>query len=196
MATAKTRGAGRTRSWTFVLYPESAPADWRDELDQKHIAWIESPLHDKDFDVDGVIKKPHWHILLLFDSVKDFHQVEEITKSLNAPIPQKAASAKALVRYMAHLDNPDKYQYDKGLIIGHGGADVADLLRPSASDRYVLISEMLDYVEECDVTEFCDLMDFARRNRFEDWFPLLCDNSAYVVSQHIKSKRYKLDRQK
>lgn len=179
-----------------MLYPESAPLNWRDRLDEMHIAWIESPLHDKDFDADGVVKKSHWHILLIFDSVKDFKQVQEITESLNAPIPQKAASAKALVRYMAHLDNPDKFQYDKGLIIGHGGADVADLLRPSASDRYVLISEMLDYVEEYSITEFCDLMDFARRNRFEDWFPLLCDSSAYIINQHIKSKRYKLDRQK
>ena len=50
------------RDWTFIVYPESAPLDWRNILDETHIKWIESPLHDKDFNADGTLKKPHWHI--------------------------------------------------------------------------------------------------------------------------------------
>ena len=36
----------RTRNWTFVIYPESAPKNWRDVLDEQHIQWVESPLHE------------------------------------------------------------------------------------------------------------------------------------------------------
>lgn len=36
------------RDWTFIVYPESAPENWREILDETHLRWIESPLHDKD----------------------------------------------------------------------------------------------------------------------------------------------------
>lgn len=183
----------RTRNWTFLVYPESAPQNWRDTLDDKHIQWVESPLHDKDDNADGEQKKHHWHILLLFDGNKSYEQVKEITDKLNATIPQKVASAKGLVRYMAHLDNPEKYQYDKAAIIGHGGVDVAEYLKPTSSTRYQLIGEMMDYVRGQNITEMEDLLYYARMERFDDWFPLLCDNSAYIMGAMIKSRRHRLE---
>ncbi|KFN89009.1 replication protein [Tetragenococcus muriaticus] len=192
---AKNKGQGRTRSWTCVVYPESAPANWRDIIDDLHIEWIESPLHDKDINADGEIKKSHWHLLFLFNSVKSYEQVLEITESVNATIPQKAQSAKGLVRYMIHLDNPEKYQYDKKDIIGHGGADVAELLKPNSSDRYALIKEMAIFIKDNNVVEFTELFDYALSQRYDDWFPLLCDNSAYVLGQYIKSNRYQLNKE-
>ena len=45
----------RARNWSLVVYPESAPG--RDILDDYHIPWVESPLHDKDVNPDGEIKK-------------------------------------------------------------------------------------------------------------------------------------------
>ena len=50
----------RARNWSLVVYPESAPENWRDILDDYHIPWVESPLHDKDINPDGEIKKAHW----------------------------------------------------------------------------------------------------------------------------------------
>jgi hypothetical protein len=181
----------RTRNWTAVLYPESVPANWRDILDDAHIEWVESPLHDRDINANGELKKSHWHILLMFGGVKSFDQVKEITDKLNAPIPERCHNAKALVRYMAHLDNPDKAQYSRNDIVAHGGVDLAELLRPSSSERYTIINEMIAFVKEYSIIEFQDLMDYARENEFDRWFPLLCDNSAYVVNQYIKSQRHR-----
>lgn len=193
MAGTKSSGNkdSRTRNWTIVLYPESTPKNWRNIIDDMHIEWIESPLHDKDINADGEPKKPHWHILLMFGGVKAYEQVKELTDLLNAPIPTKCHNAKALVRYMAHLDNPEKAQYSRDDIIGHGGVDIAEMLRPSSSERYTLIKEMIAYVRKNNILEFQDLMDYASENRFDDWFPLLCDNSAYVVGQYIKSQRHR-----
>ena len=87
----------RTRNWTFLVYPESAPENWRDILDEEHIQWVESPLHDKDDNANGEQKKPHWHILLLFEGNKSYEQVKELTDKLHATIPQKCASAQALL---------------------------------------------------------------------------------------------------
>lgn len=188
----------RARNWTFVIYPidgnPPAPSGWRDILDELHIQWVESPLHDKDMNADGTPKKPHIHVLALYDGHKSFDQVKEVTDKLNAPIPQKCASAKGLVRYMAHLDNPEKVQYDRGLILGHGGADVAEYLKPTSSSRYLLIKEMMDYVREKNIIEMEDLLTYASAERFDDWFPLLCDNSAYIMGSFIKSRRHRSER--
>jgi hypothetical protein len=197
MSEKKTRDT-RALSWACVVYPESAPQNWRDIIDGHHIKWVESPLHDQDVytDEDGtVVKKPHWHLLLTFESKKSFEQIREITDTINAPMPQRAVSARGCVRYMAHLDNPEKHQYDVRGIIAHGGADIAELLRPTSSERYVRIGEMVDYVTKNNITEFCDLLVYARTYRPDDWFTLLCDSCAYIINQHIKSLRFKLERQ-
>lgn len=197
----------RTRNWVFVVYPTkeqleklgseydgsdgygTLPDNWRSILDDLHIQWIESPLHDRDKNPNGTIKKPHWHILLLFEGNKSFEQIKSVTDALNAPIPQKCSSVKGTVRYMAHLDHADKYQYEKSLIIGHGGADVAEYLKMTNSTRYQMIREMKQWVNQSGCIEFCDLFDYAAEERFNDWFPLLCDNSAYILGEYIKSRR-------
>lgn len=181
----------RAKNWTIVVYPDSAPANWRDIIQDTHIEWVESPLHDRDVDANGEYKKPHWHILLLFSSLKSYEQVREFTDYLNCPIPNKCHNSKALVRYMAHLDNPDKAQYDPTLIKSYGGVDIAELLRPSSSERYSIIKDMMLFVKHNNISEFQDLMDYAMEFKFDEWFPLLCDNSSIVMINYIKSIRHR-----
>lgn len=181
----------RTRTWTFVLYEDSSPENWVDILDEEHIEWIESPWHDKDINANGEKKKKHKHILLLFQGKKSYEQIKDITDKLNAPIPQRCHNAKSMVRYMAHLDNPEKAQYCSSDIKGHGGVDVAEMLRPCSSERYTLIKEMMSFCRENRVIEFQDLLDYAMEERFDDWFPLLCDSCSYVLGQYIKSQRHR-----
>lgn len=180
----------RTRNWTIVIYPDSAPYNWRDIIDDWHIEWVESPLHEYDTNADGTPKKPHWHVLLMFGGVKTYEQVREMTDVLCCPIPTRVHNAKALVRYMAHLDNPDKAQYQISDIVSHGGVDVADLLKPSSSERYTYIREMQAWCNENNITEFNELFDYAAECRFDDWFPLLCDSCCYVMTAFLKSKRH------
>lgn len=192
MAEKKSSGEDpRTRVWTSVVYPESAPEDWRDRLDELHIDWVESPLHEYDTNPDGEIKKAHWHILLSFQGKKSYDQVVSMLEPLNCPAPQRCHSARGTVRYMAHLDNPEKYQYSVGDIKAHGGIDIAELLKSTSTERYALIKEMCEYIREEQIIEFQDLMDFAMSAKMDSWFPLLCDNSAYVVGQYIKSQRHR-----
>lgn len=182
----------RARTWAAIVYPESAPQNWRDILDDEHIQWAESPLHDLDVNTGtGELKKPHWHIVLTFEGKKSYNQVCEILSPIGSPIPQRCHSVVGAVRYFAHLDNPEKYQYSTSGIIGHGGFDVATSLVPTSSKRYELIREMVQFIKDKGIIEFQDLMDYACAERFDDWFPLLCDNSAYIVGQYIKSVRHR-----
>lgn len=187
----------RVRNWTVVVYPESAPDNWRDILDELHIEWVESPLHDKDINADGTPKKPHYHVLLMFSGKKSFEQVrKDVCEEINCPIPKKVHNTKSLVRYMAHLDNPEKAQYDIREIKAHGGVDVADLLKPSSAERYTYIREMQTWCNEYSITEFEELMNYAASERFDDWYPLLCDSCSYVMTQFLKSKRHNPKRSK
>lgn len=182
----------RCRNWTIIVYPESAPENWRDIIDEEHIEWVESPLHDQDKNADGQDKKPHYHVLLMFGGVKAYDQVLEFIQPLNCPIPKRTHNSRAMVRYFAHLDNPDKAQYDKSLIVPHGGVDLEELLKPPTSERYTMIKEMCEYVAKCNVMEFYELLDYAMESEFDTWFPLLCDSSAYIVNQYIKSNRQRV----
>ena len=95
---------------------------------------------------------------------------------------------------MIHIDSPDKFQYKKEDIEVYGNIDIEQYFRISSGERYDLIREMLRFIDENELKEFKYLMDYAMRERFNDWFPLLCDNSAYVVQQYLKSNRHKDDR--
>ena len=195
MATKKAAD-NRSKSWLAVVYPESLPENWRNILIEEYqIEWVCSPLHEFDINPDGEKKKPHYHLLLVFGGLKSFEQIKQITDRLNAPIPQRCHSAKGAVRYMLHLDNPEKYQYPRSELQSYGGVDLDDLLRPSSSDRYKVISQMCDFIIENDIREYRDLFDYARQNEFDTWFPALCDNCSYVIGQYIKSYRASLTSQ-
>lgn len=181
----------RTRNWTIVVYPDSLPDHWESILDDLHIEWICSPLHDKDLNATGECKKPHYHILLLFGGVKSYEQVCEVISPLNCPIPQRCHNAKAMVRYMVHMDNPDKAKYNLSDIRSFGGVDIFEMLRPSSSERYSIIKDILNFVKDNKIVEFQDLIDIAMECEFDTWFPLLCDNSAFIVQQYIKSQRHR-----
>lgn len=181
----------RKRNWTVVVYPESAPENWREILDDERIEWVESPLHDKDINPDGSIKKPHWHIMLLFDGNKSYEQIKEITDKINAPSPKYIQSVRAMTRYLAHIDNPEKVQYSVSEIRGHGGVDLAELLKPNASNRYEMIADMVEYIKQHEITEFIDFVDFAKNTHYNDWFPLLCDSASFIIREVIKSNRHK-----
>lgn len=191
MSNNKNKKDERVRNWTFVVYPESAPENWREIISELRTPWIESPLHDKDVNADGEIKKPHWHVMMMFPGNKSFNQIESLTKKLNAPAPQKVANAKGMVRYFAHMDNPEKYQYSKSDIVAHCGAVLSELLEVTKTERYTLIREMMEFVNENGIIEMKDLLDYAMHEKFDDWFPLLCDNSAYIMDSYIKSNRHK-----
>lgn len=181
----------RFRNWCLVVYPESAPQNWRDILDSKNIRWCESPLHDKDLNADNTPKKPHWHVILAFDGKKSYSQIKEICDELHTVIPQKCMDMKGAVRYMVHLDNPEKYQYSVEDIKAHGGFDLKVYLRATAGERYQCVKDMIEWCKVNHIVEMQDLMDYAMYERYDDWFPLLCDSCALVMSYYLKSARHR-----
>ena len=177
----------RTRNWVCVLYPESAPENWREIIDQQHVPWVESPLHDKDVNPDGTPKKHHWHVLLMYRGKKSFSQMRDLTDALNAPPPQKCQDARGTIRYMTHRDNPEKYQYEDEPI-GHGGADMMTLCAPTSTETYAIKCAIEEYVCEHGILEYGILLDRLRTEGLKDMHMVAQNNTIYC-NAYISSKR-------
>ena len=179
----------RTRNWMFVVYPDSAPNNWIEILDELQIPAVISPIHDKDIDGDGEPKKPHYHVALIFEGKKSFAQILEITNLFNSPIPKRIISLVGTIRYFCHLDTPIKAQYSISDMVALGGADLMAYLKPTSSSRYQFFEEMIDWVDENKCKELKTLVRYAKNMRRDDWFPLLID-STFFMDKYIKSCRH------
>lgn len=79
-------------------------------------------LHDKDYDSNGELKRPHYHCVFEMSSPKgDVTIAKDMAKTLmiNINIISYACALNfcASVRYLTHLDNPDKHSYAKSEVI-------------------------------------------------------------------------------
>lgn len=179
----------RHLSWTFVVYPDSAPKNWREIIDDLHIKYAISPLHDRDINGDGSPKKPHWHVVLAFDTVKSYTQIKAITDQLTAPIPQAVNSLIGTTRYLAHLDNPEKAQYSVDDIVTGGNFPLTEILAKSATEKKAIVKEIYQYILDHDVTEYHEIVDYAFLNN-DDWFEVLTNGYTLFFTAVIKSRRH------
>ena len=189
---AEARKDGRVRNWAFVLYPESAPEDWRDILSGALVPGYVSPLHDADTNADGEPKKAHHHVMLLFTGKKSFEQVKEITDKLNAPRPEPCKDIRAYARYLCHLDNPEKAQYSPADVMNLGGADYMERIK-SAADTDTALDEMMDWCLEQGCTSFFALSNYARKHR-KDWFRVLNSQRTVFLVAWLKSYQWEIER--
>ena len=181
----------RGENWMVMGYPDSLPENWVSVLDDLHIEITISPLHDQDINADGTPKKPHYHILLIFESLKSLSQVRDIANALNAPLPQKMDSKRGAARYQCHLDNAEKAQYCIEDVRELGGADYRALISMSR-DKYEVVGEIIDWCVETNCHSFARLLNYARENN-EKWFRGLCDNCAWVIKEYLKSAKWEAD---
>lgn len=176
----------RYRNFASVVYPDSAPSNWQEILADQFVPSLVSPLHDLDTNPDGEIKKPHWHVMLIFDGKKSEDQAAEIFKSISGVGCEVVQSIRGYARYLCHLDNPEKHQYAPEAVRALCGADYTSLIG-LVIDKYKAIREMIEYVKQNNIYSYSELMDYCSEERF-DWFRVLCDNGTVVVKEYLKSR--------
>lgn len=184
-------GSGRTRNFATVIYPESAPENWQDILSEQKVPAFISPLHDKDTNPFGEAKKPHYHVVVMYEGVKTMEQAEDLFNQIGGVGNEKVQSIRGYARYLCHLDNPEKYQYNQEDVRCLGGADYVSTIG-LALDKYKAIGEMIDYCIENKLTSYAALLNYCRKERF-DWFRVLCDNGTVVMKEFLKSYKWSLD---
>lgn len=181
-------GKGRTRNFATVVYPDSAPPNWQEILSEQFVPAFISPLHNQDIDPDGEVKKPHWHVVIMFEAVKTSEQAMEIFQKISGVGFEIIQSLRGYSRYLCHLDNPEKFQYPVEEVRSLCGADYAGSIG-LVTDKYKAIGEMIDFCEDNCVDSYSELLKYCRTNRF-DWFRVLCDNGTVVMKEYLKSKAW------
>jgi hypothetical protein len=179
----------KKRNWTFVLYPESAPTDWKEQLKISGLMAAISPLHDKDLNPTGEAKKAHYHILLVYSGPTTYNAVAKFTASLNATIPQALESVRGMYRYFSHKDNPEKYQYDEHDISTVNGFNIADLVELTKSEVNELKMNILKLIREVDITEYSSLIDFLIDNEMTAEYDVAINNT-FFFHTYITSRRH------
>lgn len=183
----------RQRVWGAVFYPESVRSDWREVLENLKVPLFVSPLHDLDLDpATGELKKPHYHLLLIYSGNKSMQQVLDDVRPLGIKFVEKQRDVRASVRYLCHLDfrdRPDKRQYDPSDVLCMGGLNYLDECN-SPGDKRIMLEEMISFCVDNDVLHFCDFVDYCRLNN-SSWFFALTSSCTFFMKEFIKSKHFK-----
>lgn len=183
----------KSREWWCVVYPESAPSNWRELVQETFLEAFISPLHDKDLNADGTPKKAHYHVVLAWPGPTTFSNAKGIIEQFKGVIqPKKIGTLRGVCRYLCHLDNPEKAQYDPNDVVCYNGADWHTIINLQ-SDKYIAIEEMQEFCSRYRITSFMQLNTYARNHRRADWFRTLCDNGSYIMREYCKSLQWEID---
>ena len=187
-AKSSASGKGRARCFTTIIYPESAPTDWQQRLRDLNVKAVVSPLHDQDLTEEGQQKKAHWHLMIVYGTVKTMDQAQEDFQQLGGVGCEKVRDIRQMCRYFCHLDDPSKHQYQTDGLQTFGGIDVHDYLVTDA-DEIGAMKEMTKYIFTNRVQNFAEFSVWCVENN-ETWFWLLCTKASYYIDRLIKANRY------
>ena len=181
----------KKRYWAFILYPESAPNNWREKLQESGIQCAISPLHDKDFNPDNTPKKAHYHIILAYEGPTTYSNVCYLTISLGQPIPQPLEQLRGYYRYLVHKDNPEKYQYNEWEITTINGFDIKNYLDLTANQVIACLKELTKIVDDNGIKEYSTLIQLLRDNETMQDLLEIAMNKTIFMNTYITSKRHK-----
>lgn len=144
----------KRKYWKCILYLDSLPDRWTNYLDELGVPMLLSPLHDRDMDDGGNVKKAHYHLLMEFDGPTPYSQALELVSPLGVNLLKQSISRKRDERYWCHLDSPGKAYYDPADLVCFGGYSPKFLEDEYAADG---ISAIHDLVEDLGMIYYADL---------------------------------------
>lgn len=175
----------KKRHWVYIVYPESAPEYWIEKLENSMIQFAVSPLHDRDLDVSGNLKKPHWHIILSFDGPTTFNVASSYCEITNGPLPKPCGSLKGAYEYFTHKNNADKYQYSSKDIQQYNGF----VVEMSKNESMRIKKELANLIESENITEMI-VLDHIVRNLYSDEYYDVLIHSTFYFNALICSLRH------
>lgn len=181
----------KSRAWLTIVYPESAPSDWRSQLAEAGCLALISPLHDRDVNADGEVKKAHHHVILIWDGgTTTYANAKSYVDMIGGVGCLAAATLRGAARYLIHLDNPEKFQYDRADVCVIGGLDYDEIVN-SVSDDLLALYEIFDFIEETGMTSFRQLVFYCRQER-QDWARVILTSQRENVWKYLRSMEYDL----
>lgn len=182
------------RIWATVGYEDSLPMDWLEKLEKLCVPTYISPLHDMDMDEKGNIKKPHLHFCFIFSGSKTESAVEKLVErfskndagKLGCIKPMLVADKSAYLRYLCHLDTPNKAPYEPSLVrCVNTSKSYLEVIEDTTSSRYEILSQIVEYVAT-NGCSYAGLINYAFDHNKYEWVKALDANSR-LISEYIRS---------
>lgn len=154
----------RSRVYCTVLYPE-------DESQVKALDYIKANyhsayiLHSLDFNEFGVLKKPHWHVVMQFANARSRKSVaDEIGVAEN--YLEKTSSLEAYLLYLIHHGDTNKHQYSIEEVKGTLAPKLTRILARGAKDESDQVAEIQKYICQPRYVSMSELMSFCQKNGY------------------------------
>lgn len=185
----------KKRNWAFIVWPDSAPENWRDLLQESGLLFAISPYHDKDINPDGTIKKPHYHVIMCFDGPTTFNNALSVAKRVGANTVQPLEQIRGYYRYFTHYDNPEKYQYDSNEISTLNGFNINNYVELTYTELSNLILQIQQIIIDKHILEYSDLMDYLKDNDCNELWSVAWNHTQFI-DRYISSRRFKTKNEK
>lgn len=193
------RAGKRARAWWGVLYPESAPKNWRAMIADDLVECLISPLHDKDVLPNGELKKPHYHVLISFKSPTTRENAADTMERWGCVVQRhwpkpgepdsfKVKDFRQAARYLCHLDQPDKHRYEISEVQSIGAIDYAALVM-SATDEDAMLDEIFEAMDNYALDSFPKVVRWTREHNPE-WKPIVYRKYTRQIAEYAKGLHY------
>lgn len=112
--------------------------------------------------VEGQHKKSHVHVLLTAHGPMTAEWWEQKFEGFHeVGFWQAVNSVPSMMRYFAHMDSPEKHQYNAMEIHGFGGIDLSPLLKTSKVSNLFTLLDVMDHMMKNDVRHYNHLVRWA-----------------------------------
>lgn len=201
--------AQKARFFSGLVYPDSAPDDWRQQLEDSLGMWLISPLHDPDVTDESVsqqsgtaldpnrVGKLHWHVMYCHGNTISAAAAREIFPDwvYTSKIPNKfmVTAACNLARYFCHLDQPKKQQFPGDpyeLLTALNGFPLSLDRQLTSREKRQMRLDVQALVDARSFTEFADLSRFLGVTHDWEMFDFVNDNYGWAVA-YLQSVRNK-----
>ncbi|WP_415332575.1 replication protein, partial [Enterococcus faecium] len=171
----------KARHFGFLLYPESIPENWREQLESLGVSMAVSPLHDmdektnkKDWTSSDVIRngkhyvKPHYHVLYI---ARNPVTIESVRKKIKRKLGNNSVAhleiidhIKGSYEYLTHeskdAKEKNKHVYDKKDILHINDFDIDRYVTLDESQKKELRNQLFDLVNHCGIVNMKELAAF------------------------------------
>ena len=172
----------KSRGWACIVYPDSAPEDWVSRLEDGHVQVLISPLHDQDVRGDGSSKKPHWHVLAMWDGPVTAAVAAQLFERMQVTAPpERVASLRGYARYLVHMDDHDKHRYDADDVVALCGASWAGVALDDSEQINSALDQIEDWIDQFGCFSYAALLRYARAER-PDWTSVIRTHTIHLTA--------------
>jgi hypothetical protein len=169
---------------TSRLFTASLKPEWEKAKIDKFIksmagsakVWVIT--HDKDQNEQGELIDPHTHFILEYETPRKLSTVANLLQVATNFI-ELGQSKKALLRYLTHKDDPEKFQYEDEFVITNSGNYTDQILAGNLSDK-----QIADYIRDGRGYELLDLVPANKLRTIQAF--LAFDRSGQIQAQLLK----------